>query len=665
MKQLLFYLWLTSAVLHDGGAQQLQITTYSSREGVPAYGFNSIFQDSKGWIWLTSGYEVMRYDGHRFKTYYPAANTKMDFCFKVIEINREIWVIAYPSLLRVSEDSLRPVEPINNNVEIINHLHHRGHDYFLCNDGLYQFQNGSVLPFIADASIRTPTSEPLVAFNDSLLITSRQNRLLVVFDVKNKVLHSIPLPVSDISQDEQGNILLLLQGTGIARLKQILPERQTLKIFTYPVFPFKESIYTRFVVDGQGDFWTYKQFRELVKFSMKNDTKTYNEFHGLPSLWFNQLFMDREKNLWIAFNSGLCKIRNTSWERYTIDESLYSNHILFFTKGPGAEQVLVGTQNGVNVFDKGKMKQVSHLHQPFRCNTLVSSGSKQYYIRDSLLFSAIIDPGTLTVRSEKMLANLKTTGIQLAVDPSGNLIIATTKGIFAYANQQLTRIITDTNYFRRIMLDTDGRLWAGQFSGKLHCYRLWKNTAGLQLQELFSVDSVSSSMPRLVDIRSMAETKQGDILIGTRFNGLFVLEIRNDKLISTKHYGIKNGLSGNTVWDIAVDTAGTCWIATMQGLNRMQKKNDHWEVNDESIRRQLQQATILFADGESNIWVANHPGIVIVRREHDLTIRPFSVSITGITVNGKPYSPDPAVNGGRLRHSDNNLIIEFSANTYR
>ena len=131
------------------------------------------------------------------------------------------------------------------------------------------------------------------------------------------------------------------------------------------------------------------------------------------------------------------------------------------------------------------------------------------------------------------------------------------------------------------------------------------------------------------------------------------------------HYGKENGLPGNTVWDIAVDTNGACWIATMHGLSRMEKlMNDQWLLSDEGKKRQLYQATLLFADKENNIWVASHPGIVATRNDPAISKEPFSVLVTSVMINGKNLSSDQTNSIKQLKHTDDNISIEFSANTY-
>ena len=171
---------------HNIWSQQLQLTNYSPREGVPVYGVNSIFQDSKGWMWFTTGYEVMRYDGHRFRIWPRAANTPMNFCFRIREVNKEIWIMAAPYTLKVSGDSLRKVEYINNAGDAIDHVLQNGQSYFLGKDGVYTMIGDHFKPYITDASLSVNSPNSLITFNDSLLISCQEGERLIIFNIKQK-----------------------------------------------------------------------------------------------------------------------------------------------------------------------------------------------------------------------------------------------------------------------------------------------------------------------------------------------------------------------------------------------------------------------------------------------------------------------------------------------
>ncbi len=643
-------------------SQQLQVTNYSQK-GVPVYGVNSIFQDSKGWMWFTSGYEVIRYDGYQFKTLYPAAGNSMNFCFQVYEVEGELWVNADPYLLKIRDDSLYRFETGDREkgLDLIYHLRHADHSFFLGRKGLYELKNGNFESFITDTSLKIIQTELLIPYNDTLLISYKTNRSLIAFDIKNRKYHFLDLPVMEMKKDAKG-IYMLLAGQGIFRINELVVGQNGLNIHSTPVRLLDGIQYSRFVMDGQDNFWTYQQFNGLIKILPDNSTRSYTEANGLPSLWFTKLFVDREKNIWIGFNGGLCKILHTNWERYTVAESLYSNHILFMTNGAEAGSMFVGTQNGLNIFEKNSVHKVVNGVNAFSCNYMISGdGETRYYLRDSNLYSCTIGPG-YQVRSEKKLTQLPGATVKMIRDTEKDIYICTTKGLFAWSKGQLIRLIPDSSYYRDIFIDEKSRLWAGEFAGILHCYQLEKNNGEPQLRKLFEIDTIGKNILPIRAIRSLAVDKKENIFIGTRYNGLFLLRIANDRPILIKHLMEKDGMASNTVWSIAVDHDGTCWVANMKGLVRLKEENGSWKIVDEGTKRQLRYAILVTIGDDNTAWIANHPGLTVIRKGQSIESKPFSVLISEINANGKPVGP---ASFKRFNYRNNNINIIFSANSYR
>src|SRR5262245_21285701 len=94
-------------VCASGFAQQIPLTVYAPRNGALFAGANSVYQDGEGWMWFTSTYDVVRYDGNVFKAIPLANGVEMEFCYGVFEAGEDIIVLAHPRLLRVEADSLK------------------------------------------------------------------------------------------------------------------------------------------------------------------------------------------------------------------------------------------------------------------------------------------------------------------------------------------------------------------------------------------------------------------------------------------------------------------------------------------------------------------------------------------------------------------------------
>ncbi len=661
-----FFIVVAVCYSPDVIAQRLPIKIYSPRTGAPVNGANSIFQDGNGWMWFTNGYEVMRYDGYRFKSFLPASRFKMEYASHVMNVNGETWVAANPYPLKVVGDSLEALDTPFRDLDIVHYSEYHNVPYFLCTDGLYTIKNKILQPLITDSilNIASPLAT-LVPFNDSLLLTYEYREALVVFNLKRKTVSRLPVPVLDIRQDKNRNLFLLLKNKGLVILKEITWQKKDDYLLCDLYYPlqFSNEKNESFIIDKQNNIWLFKQFERLIKISPDKKVYSFTEANGLPSLWFNQLFIDREENLWIAFFYGLCKMNPTQAERFTQNESLYSNHTTFFRKD-SSSRVFVGTENGVNVFSDDQMQQLRMNGKPFYCSDLLPKGNELFYIRDSSLFAAKVDLGDFTIRFERKLASFPGLATQIAMDRQGTVFIATTFGLYAWHHNRLTEPLPQKLYIRRLIVDSRGRLWTGDFTRGLCQYKIHYEKDRLSLIKINDVVVKDPGSPLLEKVRALCEDQQGNILAGTRFNGLFYVTLQGDAIKTVRHFGKADGLKSDNIWGVSVDSSNAWWVANSRGLDCLQKHGSRWVITDEGKSQQIFYADHVLAT-ENKVLVGSHPGLLILNRDARPSPFRFSVFITRIDIEGKPMKIDPVKQWEQsLNYTQNNLSIEFSANSY-
>ncbi|HEY6437126.1 MAG TPA: hypothetical protein VIY47_11100, partial [Ignavibacteriaceae bacterium] len=184
-------------------------------------GGTNIFQDKNGLIWFVSGYNVIRFDGHRYKTYAPAKNAKLDYVFGLLEVNEEIWVQSYPITLKIAGDSLVPVTNIDPSLLLQDHVLHLGKNYLLEKRGLYLLEQDSATLICRDPALAMEGDAKLIPYNDSLLLTYSGYGNLIIFDLNKKSISQVPLGITDMRRDFEGNIFLLLNRKEFYQLKKI------------------------------------------------------------------------------------------------------------------------------------------------------------------------------------------------------------------------------------------------------------------------------------------------------------------------------------------------------------------------------------------------------------------------------------------------------------
>ncbi len=658
------YSFIITAILffsHAAKAQQLPVTVFAPRNGALFSGANSIFQDSRGWMWFTTTYDVLRYDGHIFKTYRPSAGTKMNFCHRVLEAGKEIWVLADPYPLKVVGDSLQPLL-IKDLPEIRGGLFSKGRTFFVAKDGLYEFKDAVFIPLIRDTSLDINTDECLLALNDTLFVSYSWSKKLFVFDLKSKTVQFFSYPVYDMKQDRTGKTFVLIKGRGIFEIKPAVAGNGGIDTLGH--MDIHDTRADQFIIDSQDNFWIAMQDNSLVKRGPGNTVSYYKESDGLPSLWFHDMYRDKEGNIWVGFNSGLCKIRNIHSKRYTINQGLYSNHIYYFVKANDGSQGYIITRSGVNVVTGNKIISVKAAGEtPFTCNHLLAEGQQLFYLRDSTLYSAQIDTFTYQVTREKKLTDLPAKTLYLTKDKNGTIFIASDRGLFTWRNNKAENILRDAEHYHTVLADSRGRLWAARFSGELLAFAINYKNGMLSLIRLYTAEQSAGTIQFLRRPRALSEDKYGNIYAGTRYDGLFYISTSGDSLRIVQRWTEMDKLKSNSVWGIATDASGDCWVATAKGINRISKTGTGSSVTDEGAAAQLYQGSSVFIAKDNHIWIASHPGVVLLEKQM-ANAGSFSTFITGFSVNGKPVLANAPGHIKRFSYRQNNISIDFSANTF-
>jgi len=662
-------LWIFLSLLStESFTQHLPITLYSAQDGAPVIGANSVFQDKQGWLWFTDGYHVIRYDGYRFKKYYPQKKYRLEFTFQVLEIGKEIWALSYPYPFKVSGDSLVAIDTARRYPVMVQSLFFRNKQFILTNEGLNLFENDRIEPYIIDTSFKFGFSNSnLVSYNDSVLLAFDSTHRLVIFDIKNKLFCTLPNKVDMMRKDINGRIFFLENGKSILILKGLYRANENWVANTENYYSFRHSLPgdqdrpSSFEVDHAGNLWIAEQFRRLIRVSPNMQTISYTEEHGLPSLWFNQMLVDREGLLWIVYNSGICKIRQSNWERFTSREGLSSNHATFISEGEKEGELFIGTQNGVNIFQNGKVSALKKDGQIFHAICLEQVDGKILYVRENGFYQAYLDEKDHTVIKEKLIEKLSSPGSQMVKDKQNTVFMSIPRGIGVWYNGRLFNFPTKAKNFRKLLVDSHNNFWAGSFAEGLVQFSIEYHDSEISLKEVDYFEQIKGINLPLQSIRALAEDARGNIIVGTRYNGLFYLRMKNNRVDSVIQFTEDDGLTSNTIWGLGVNKNDEVWIGTAMGLNRGRWEGAQFKLTNVSKLNQIYTVSNIFLDRLNTIWVANHPGVTRLISDESLKTAPFSVFITRILMDGKTPSRN---SNGSYNYKQNNFILEFSSNTF-
>ena len=658
------YCLLLFALVHSIGiAQQLPLTIYSSKEGNSPLGNASIFQDKQGWIWFINGYEVVRYDGQRFKSYPPTQETNIDYLFGLMEVNDEIWVLGEPNAMKISGDSVSTLKSVDPVLSFQFSLRHRNKTFLLEQLGIYEFGEKSIKKISTGISSKFATHAGLIPYKDSFLLSYEHTGKLVLFNLNNGSSATIDMQITNMQMDANGNVFMLLNGNSFHRLHDIIRKGDGFEVIapSFYISEEKNTKFTRFSIDQTGNIWAIEPLKRLARITPDLKINSFTESQGLPGLVFHNLLVDRENNVWIGYTGGACKINNVLWERLTKSEGLLLNQITFLVKD--GENIFLGSQDGVQVYRDGQVFSLTQNGKLFNCNTLLSIDNKLWYSRESSLFSATLDIRKSAIINEKKLGAIPYRINELKVDNKGTLFIGATRGLYAWLKERIINPISDSVHIRKMVVDKRNHLWIGQFIGSVDHYTVHYNNGELSVTKIETLRAPEGILP-IEKIRALEEDEEGNIFVGTRYNGLFHVEVKDDRAAAISHFSVKEGISSKNIWGISKGIDGKIWISTAKGLNSIKNTKSGWEVADEGRQREIFGTSgVLFDDVRNWVWVVNHPGVVYFDANNKKSDYPFSAFISVRTPNSNKFQDEKP--GSRYSYAENNFSFELSANTYQ
>lgn len=263
-----------------------------------------------------------------------------------------------------------------------------------------------------------------------------------------------------------------------------------------------------------------------INYKIKFSDVKYQLFNTLNSdlpdnnIW--SIEVDKDGNKWIGTGKkGLVKMNGSNWKIFNKENSII----------------------------KG-----------FYISPLFCDNSNNIWLTHSKPDALLKFDGNKWKQLPKSITKLRQSPIKIVEDNKGNLYLGGFNELVKYDGKNWNKIALPKGNFtiRAIAVDNDGTIAVGhnngmiiKRNGKWKFYRVKKNENKLQNY-----------------VRSLKYLKKGKLFIGYGGNldgGFSILENEN-----WTHYNKKNSkLSNNMVRDIEIDKNGNLWLATNDGLNKV------------------------------------------------------------------------------------------------
>jgi ligand-binding sensor domain-containing protein/two-component sensor histidine kinase len=644
-------------------AQKLFLTTYTENDGLVNNAVRAIFQDSKGFLWISTWEGLSKYDGHHFTNFTEGNGLSHNLVNDVLETKTGD---TYVAMNDGSVDIIRNDQVVQKGIVkniIINKLQLTQQGKLLAltdNNGLFEI-NGRKIRQIANT--RDISFYGLINLNDSLLAAATFPLPIFIYDgqfqIKAFSKSGWPHILSNCIYKDAQNRIWLGTNEGL-KLISGFAGRPHLDFQNLPV-PFNTSALTKTNITSifqqqNGNFWIGTD-QGLINVRPDGQEIQFTEKDGLPSSSVTCIFNDRENNLWIGTTLGLTKI---------VAPTPVPIHFSFQEKPDAAvllkklcdTQALISSEGLVFKYDlsSGKTKKIL-----------------QYKAREDFVYVTNSNPFLFVYQKQLQSFDSELTHLHpiSSLPPADNFFSATTtnnqtifigstNGIKIYVHRKAKNDSTFSMRINNVLADKKGYVWIGTWTNGL--YRCKYDEANERWSEIIH-------LPKFPDehIRSLFEDKNGSILAGTRYNGVVKILEKDAHHFDYSLWNQQTGLSSNWVRDIAEDEKGNIWLVTMSGVDKLLVGNTFKVFNYSRVVHFITNANLITHIKGDTLLCSSVHGVFQLTDKDVEQISPVPVYLTKIDLGNseKPLLSNLSTSQKIiLPYSNNHLSFEFTSPVY-
>lgn len=331
--------------------------------------------------------------------------------------------------------------------------------------------------------------------------------------------------------------------------------------------PLAKKVKPKIVILGQPDKILCKPAQTAD--NAITNLKFYTQDQGLVATIVQCMCYDRNGNLWVGTDGGLCKFDGKEWWIYTVSQGLSNNYVFKIQESKDGNLIIGTDGGGLNILDY-RNQTIKIYNQ--------SNGLSSNYITclsempDGKLFIGTAGGGLNILENQQVKCYNTSNGLSknyvrsLLISKNDNIIIGTSGGGFNILNQTEQTIkqyskkqgISDNLIFSMIE-DHHGNLYFGTDRDGL--YVIPNNSftnINNQFLKRYTIDQGLSNN----GIYCLLENLNGDIVIGTDGSGLNILDEKRQRITE---YSNIHGLNHNTVFSLLESREGNLLIGTDGG----------------------------------------------------------------------------------------------------
>ncbi len=607
------YTLMTSTNRTIAQTEAVNLKQYTESDGLPSSQIYKLITDQFGYIWIGTINGLARFDGQTFRRFYSDPNDSTSFkglnVWSIFEDSKgRIWIASGPSILNRYD----PVTHSFKQYEFLSLIDHPAN----IEPGIpaiAETKSGKII-FGVSTNHGEAISTGLLFYNEEKDRIEKLN-----FNEGN---------ILNIATDDQLNIYLLGYNGLFSLDDNLVAKRILLPINEFNI---QYQSFSNIVCDKKGNVWLVSNKIKLFKYDPLSKVitsyspKDTSIFYDYPNI-----ALDQNGKIWLGTNKGLLSFNTETGKFETTDETTnqtLKNSGILSLNFDSFGSLWIGTfsgglfrYDGNSIFESYSSKNKAGHSITFGwANNLYQSSDRKLWITTT--GSGSINEGginSIDFRKNKV-TNYKFTDLNSKIyiifslyefEPN-KFYISTNDGVYIFnpsihsANQRAKFPgVTEPVFIHEIHKDRSGTLWLCTFNG---LYLKKQQDRDFKLIDLSKVENANISSN---EITGLYETKEGLWLLTN--NGLFFYEFATGK-IARHGYNSKamNVFISQDINSFYIDKNGIAWVGTWQGgLSRYDTKTGQirtYTMNDGLPSMSIQG--ILADEKKNQLWLSTFEGL--------------------------------------------------------
>lgn len=566
-------------------AINIRSTFFTINEGLADNQVHHIFQDSKGFIWMSTLNGLNRYDGYSFITFRPQKGDRISLADRhVSEVSEDqhgfLWIKTSPELFSCYDLRRNCFVDFTGNGEYkdkyTDFLHTSNGDTWL-----WHKQNGCRKVMFRNGKFSSVTykkengklpgkqiNQILEDNNGHVWICTESGVLKVSGDQTELQARELPVISALISN---GQIFFLTAQSDIYRQDLNKGEAQFIINLSGKSTPFKTTTCFSFQ-----DYWVIVTPQKSIVFHLPTLTTVSNPVFDMPGVRHR---WDNAGNLWLFDQQGRLRYINAKTGRAkdfnvikSADNLLYDSLTWFRPMQDSRGLLWITTyDNGLFIYDPKTDEMVHHLYEEEKLNR-INTNILSYIMEDH------------------------SGSIWISTAVSGAICLSVASDGASHIYPQSNQIINQETTIRMLARMNNGEIWMGNQKGDVYKY-------DASLQKKLRTENYAAS------IYKVTEDTEGKLWIGSRGEGVCI-----DGRWYQHQPGDATSLSHNRIFDIFHDYRGRGWLATFGGgLDLAIRKSDGSYTFRHFLTGNLsrQEVRVITSDKNNWMWVGTDDGVCV------------------------------------------------------